>query len=84
MILEFLGGHPLQFAALSEAQAKMVGWIEEAQVHMAARSSVASRVMNVWRCPNEFSDELFVDNPPYSSSKPTERPQEESNGSAHA
>jgi hypothetical protein len=83
-ILDFLGGHPFQYIALHEAQAKMVGWTTEAQAQMIARSSGDSSGIKVSLPSNESSNELVMENPWCNASKPTQRPKKQSSESAHA
>lgn len=84
VMLDFLGGHPFQYIAAHEVQAKLVGWIKEAQVHIAARSSGPPSVKRVGRRSNESLTELVIDNPWHNASKPIQRPSKQSGGCGNA
>ncbi len=80
VILDFLGGHPFQYIAAHEVQKKLVGWINEANSHMATRSSGQSSVPRADRHSNEPPLGLVIDNPWHSASKPIQRPKKQSSG----
>ncbi len=69
MIMDFLGGHPVQYLALQEVYAKFVKWVKEAKgkVEMAKEPT-----------------QLVVQNPWSPCDEPTVRPSTHINRSAHS
>jgi len=81
VMLDFLGGHPFQYIAAHEVQAKLIGWIKEAQVHITSRSSAPSP-KRVGRRSNEPLTGLVINNPWHHASKPIQLPSKQSSWSS--
>ena len=70
VMLDFLGGHPFQYIAAHEVQAKLAGWIKEARVHIASRSPGPPSFKGIERRSKESLTELVINNPWHNASKP--------------